>query len=246
MDRMTFDLEALLANSRAYWLGWGREDADGTLYRSGVGDEQLNGVMRRDTRPFEEALADARARLRGVPWLWWVGPDSPADTERLLLGHGADRSHGMPVMAVELDRVRPVEGPEDHMVVGEPADLREWVSAYAPSFGMGPELVDDVVAAEAAMPGRITRFEGRIGGRIAGTAALLESDGVAGVYVVTVRKEYRRRGVGAAMTAAALNAGRDRGLRVGTLQATGAGRPVYDRMGFTVVGRYDLYTFPAN
>jgi ribosomal protein S18 acetylase RimI-like enzyme len=245
MDGMTFDLEALLANSRAYWLGWGREYADDTTYRSGVGDEQLNGVMRRDSQPFEEALAGARARLDGVPWVWWVGPDSAADTERLLIAHGAERSHGMPVMAVELDRVRPVEGPAA-LIVGEPSDLREWVAAYAPSFGMGPELVDEVVAAEAAMPGRITRFEGRLGGRIAGTAALLESDGVAGVYVVTVGEEFRRRGIGAAMTAAALRAGREHGARVGTLQATGAGKPVYDRMGFEVVGGYDLYTFPAN
>jgi len=245
MDAMTFDLDALLANSRAYWLGWGREDADDVLYRSGIGDAQLNGVVCRDSRPFEEALTDARARLDGVPWMWWVGPESPADTSRLLVEHGAEPSHGMPVMAVELDRVRPVACPPD-LVVGEAADLREWVSAYGPSFGIPPEAVDQVVAAEAAMPGRITRFEGRIGGRIAGTSALLETDGVAGVYVVTVPEEFRRRGIGAALTAAALSAGRDRGHRVGTLQATSAGKPVYDRMGFDLLSRYDFYTFPAD
>jgi len=245
MGGMTFDLDPLLANSRAYWLGWGREDADGVLYRSGIGDTQLNGVVRRDSRPFEEALADARARLAGVPWQWWVGPESSPDTAELLLGHGAERSHGMPVMAVELDRVRPVESPPD-LVVAEAADLREWVAAYSPSFGIPEGHLDEVVAAEAAMPGRITRFEGRLDGRIAGTSALLETDGVAGVYVVTVPEEFRRRGIGSALTAAALSAGRERGHRVGTLQATSAGEPVYERMGFDVLGRYDFYHFPSD
>ncbi|MGX6606802.1 GNAT family N-acetyltransferase [Micromonosporaceae bacterium Da 78-11] len=233
---MTFDLEPLLANSRSYWLGWGHLDADTVLYRSGVADSQLNGVLRRDDRPFDEALADARLRLDGVPWLWWVGPDSA----RLLIGHGAEKAYEMPVMAVDLDRVAPTPQPAG-LVVDEPRDLREWVTAYTPSFGMGADLVDDVTVAEAAMRGRLTRFEGRLDGQVVGTSALWESDGVAGVYVVTVDERYRRRGIGAAMTAAALQRGRESGLRIGTLQATGAGMPVYQRMGFGTAGRYDLY-----
>ncbi|MFC9842685.1 hypothetical protein ACFWFF_37985 [Streptomyces sp. NPDC060223] len=38
--------------------------------------------------------------------------------------------------------------------------------------------------------------------------------------------------MGTALTTAALDAGRERGLSVGTLQASPSGTPVYRRMGF--------------
>lgn len=64
---------------------------------------------------------------------------------------------------------------------------------------------------------------------------------MAGIYAVTTAEPYRRRGIGTAITAAALRAGRDRGLRIGTLQATELGLPVYDRMGFEALGQYELF-----
>jgi GNAT superfamily N-acetyltransferase len=244
------DIRALapqLANSRAYWLGWGdteRSDGDLALYRSGIADAQLNGVLRCTDRDLDEALAEARARLDGVPWMWWAGPDSAADLAERLLARGATEVGTMPVMAVDLDRVTDVAGPPG-LTVGDAPDLREWVEAYAPSFGMTPDQVDDVLARENGRPdepGSLVRFEARLDGRIVGTSALLEHAGVAGVYVVTVAVQYRRQGIGAVLTDAALRAGRERGLRVGTLQATRAGRPVYQRMGFEIVTRYRLFT----
>jgi hypothetical protein len=46
------------------------------------------------------------------------------------------------------------------------------------------------------------------------------------------------------MTTAALLAGCERGLRFGTLQATEAGLPVYERMGFTAVAKFQIFTLP--
>jgi GNAT superfamily N-acetyltransferase len=87
----------------------------------------------------------------------------------------------------------------------------------------------------------LVRFEARLDGRIVGTSALLAHAGIAGVDTVTVAEAYRRRGLGAAVTAAALAAGRERGLTTGTLQATSrAGRRVYERMGFETVGTYRM------
>lgn len=54
-----------------------------------------------------------------------------------------------------------------------------------------------------------------------------------------------QRGIGAAMTAAALRAGQERGRRIGTLQASSMGRPVYLRMGFQVVAQYRKFTLPT-
>jgi hypothetical protein len=47
------------------------------------------------------------------------------------------------------------------------------------------------------------------------------------------------------MTAAALRAGRLRGRRIGTLQASSMGHPVCLRMGFQVVAEYRKFTLPT-
>ena len=91
----------------------------------------------------------------------------------------------------------------------------------------------------------LDRFAGWLDERIVGSAVLLDHCGVAGIYAVTTVDGYRRRGIGAALTAAALRAGRERGRRVGTLQASSMGRPVYRRMGFQVVAGYRVFTLPT-
>ncbi len=79
-----------------------------------------------------------------------------------------------------------------------------------------------------------------------GTALLFDAHGVAGVYIVATAEACRRRGIGAALTAAALAEGRRRGLRVGTLQAGVLGAPVYAGMGFAKVEEYELFRPPTS
>lgn len=244
------DLEPQLANNRDYWLGYGgadRCDGDLVLYRSGVPDAQLNAVLRFRGGELDAAVAVASRRMAGVPWLWWAGPDSDPELAAGLLARGATEVEVLPVMAVPLDQVAAFGGPPGLVIseVTESAALGEWVRAYAPSFGIPPAGAQAMAAIEAARPdpaGSLVRFAGRIDGRIAGTAALHDRHGVAGIYVVTTAAGFRRRGIGSALSAAALRAGRERGLRVGTLQATPDGAPVYRRMGFSTVARYRLFS----
>jgi GNAT superfamily N-acetyltransferase len=155
----------------------------------------------------------------------------------------------MPVMAVTLDRVADVTGPPELKIetVEGAESLTEWVRAYSPSFGVGPELIEGAVRVEAGRGeiSRIVRLAARLEGRTVGTALMLDAHGVAGIYVVATAEGYRRRGIGAVLTAAALEAGRQRGLHIGTLQASGLGEPVYARMGFEKVAEYQLFQPPA-
>jgi GNAT superfamily N-acetyltransferase len=249
------ELAPQLANCRAYWLGWGaagRSDDDLAHYRSGLAHTQLNGVLRlRDEAGAAQALARARTALAGVPWLWWVAPDSAPGTVGLLAREGFERVGAMPVMAVALDRVAEVPTPpgvEIEVLEGtDPATCGEWVRTYGPSFGVGPELVDASVRIEEdwAKDPRAVRFVARADGRAVGTALLFDAHGVAGVYIVATAEAYRRRGIGAALTAAALAEGRRRGLHVGTLQASSLGASVYAGMGFEKVAEYELFRPPA-
>ncbi|TFV29680.1 GNAT family N-acetyltransferase [Streptomyces sp. T1317-0309] len=56
---------------------------------------------------------------------------------------------------------------------------------------------------------------------------------------------HRRRGIGGALTAAALQVGRERGMRLAALVASPAGEPLYRRFGFTTVSEYRIFTVPA-
>jgi GNAT superfamily N-acetyltransferase len=247
------DLEAPMASIRDFWLGYGgeeRTDGDLTVFRSGLPDPQLNGVLRMRGGDLDEALAQVSQQLAGVPWYWHAGPDSYPGLPADLIARGAAEAEVMPLMTVPLDRVTAPEGPPGLVIteLTEPAELGEWVRCYAPSFGIAAEAAEAVGRLEATRadpPGSYVRLAGRIGGRLVGTAALYDRHGVAGVYIVTTPAAHRRRGIGTALTAAALLAGRDRGLRTGILQATHDGEPVYRRMGFDTVGEYRLMTLPA-
>jgi ribosomal protein S18 acetylase RimI-like enzyme len=59
---------------------------------------------------------------------------------------------------------------------------------------------------------------------------------VAGIYDMGVAAHERRRGVGRALTAAALDLGRAAGCSFATLNATPEGELLYRRLGFRSVG----------
>jgi GNAT superfamily N-acetyltransferase len=85
-------------------------------------------------------------------------------------------------------------------------------------------------------------FTARIDHRAAGMSLAIRSGDVAGVYGVVTRPEFRRRGVGTALSWAAVRAAREWGCASMVLQATPMGYPVYERMGFRPVARYVTFT----
>lgn len=84
-------------------------------------------------------------------------------------------------------------------------------------------------------------FLGYVDGTPVCCSMLLLTGRIAGIYWVGVDASARRRGLGAAITAEAVQAGRDRGGEVAVLQASKLGEPVYRRLGFATVRHYARY-----
>lgn len=247
-----FDVEKLVENFRSFWQAFPSPGealgAGVTGYRTGLDGAAYNGILHVDEESDVPAVLDrARTHFEGLPWVWWVGPDSPVGTAACLESLEASLASSAQVMAISLAQVTappPPAGIEIVQVSGD-AGVDEWVASYAPQFGIPEAVVPPLADAwrrRSDITGGLHRFQALHEGSIVGTTALLCRDGVAGIYAVSTAKTQRGLGIATALTSAALLAGRDMGATTGTLQAADAA-PLYDRMGFEKMADLNLFAF---
>jgi ribosomal protein S18 acetylase RimI-like enzyme len=216
--------------------GWTTSDLPFPLFNS-VFHARLDGSA--------DEVIDARVRDcrdRRAAMLWWTGPSStPSDLGDRLARRGfmLEPAHGM---SADLDRVS-IEAPADPEVtveaVEDEATLGAWSRVLCGAFG-APQAFGDAFgeAAIAIGLGRdsvFRHFLGRVNGEPAATGSLFLGAGVAGIYDVSTIPERRRRGLGAAVTRAAMAAARERGCRTAILHASTAGASLYRSLGFVDV-----------
>jgi len=80
-----------------------------------------------------------------------------------------------------------------------------------------------------------------VDGRPAGSVVTQDHAGDCSVWWVAVVPEARGKGLAAGLMRRALADGRERGSEVTTLQATRAGRPTYERLGYRPLGAIEMW-----
>jgi len=118
------------------------------------------------------------------------------------------------------------------------ATVDDYAEVLSAGFAMPRETEDALLGPWLFGEADCAGFLGTIDAKAIGSAALFRSDGVAGVYNIATVPQSRSRGVGTAMTWAAIAAGRKAGSDCAILQASQQGEPVYQRMGFVTPARY--------
>ena len=242
--------EFLMALGRAA----GAEERDDGIVRWVIGNSPIdyhNCVVFADlTREEADGEIEAslqRMRSHGVPGSWHVGPSMrPPDLGGRLIAHGFEYvgdDIGMSVDLSELPERVPV--PENLVIerVHDEAGLAAWVEALGSGFGEGPveaEWVGEMYR-RLGFEGPWRHYLGILAGEPVATATSFFGAGVAGIYFVCTVERARRRGIGAAVTLAALREARKMGYGVGVLGSSEMGYPVYRGLGFEEYCRIGLY-----
>ena len=234
---------------------------DVTAYRCDLPSPEVNHVVVarfEDGGDADRSIAETIAEFPGS-FFWWLGPDSsPADLGDRLVANGLQFLDEIPGMAMDLAELGGDEAlPPPAGLRVEPVLDADGVAAFHDVLVQGfPEDFVDTATTDAIIAattrsaeetghrepsGVPTRWVGWVGDRPVTTTRLHTGAGVAGVYGVVTVGDARRRGYGEAITRRALRAAREAGLRIATLQASDAGRRVYERVGFRELVRYRLY-----
>jgi GNAT superfamily N-acetyltransferase len=217
----------------------------------------LNSVTRTE---LSESNPDAQIvatldyfRERQAPMSWWVTPSSrPTDLAARLTAHGVALSSATPGMAADLHTLPDSLSLPPSAAVKEvenEEDLEQWMQAF--NFGDTQRGFAEAIAVIARGVGygaqsSLRCFVALLDGVPVGTSLLYQGSEVAGLYAVGVVPPARRQGLGAGVTLAALLAAREAGYRIGVLQASEMGEPVYRRLGFADYCRFALYIAYGN
>ena len=182
-------------------------------------------------------------RQANVPALWRVDESNePADLPKRLEAHGWRYHDDLPFLAAPIEAIPPLTDVPERLLIERVHDRgtqTAWEHAMEHGFGMASDEAQAVFAmAEKAgfdPTGPWVRFVGTLDDQPVASSGLMIRAGLAAIYNVATIPEARRRGIGMAMTNAALDHARGLGYHVAVLGTSPAGRGIYERMGFREV-----------
>lgn len=182
-----------------------------------------------------EALAETYEAAGVSAWTVWV-PDEDRDTARML----ADRGHLLDAepraMAMELvDLGDALEAPAG--VTPGPIDAPVCAELNDRAYGYGPDGFRAGLAGETTI-----RWHGAFdGGDPVGCVGTIDVGDDCCVTGVATPPEQRGRGIASWLLRQVLDDARGRGLTTASLQATRAGAPLYERLGFRDFGFVEMW-----
>ncbi len=170
----------------------------------------------------------------------------PDAVEAQLSQAGFVRHGGMPCMGVEIDSIPETQLPPGFTFerVSDESKREEWANVFARGYELPPRVgaaFAGGIDGDDRPDAPLQYFWIRNGDTPVCTSLIYMHEGLAGIYGVATLREARGKGLGAFVTAQPLRIARELGYRVGVLQASEDGHPVYRRIGFQDFGEVPLY-----
>jgi GNAT superfamily N-acetyltransferase len=194
---------------------------------------------------------------RGTSVIWWYVPDHRPEDLRDRLERRSfqlrDDTAGMAMDLADLPDAVPAPDGVDIVEVDDPEAIARYVDVIIRSMAIDHPTLPanaavvraDHIRSRLGEDSLSRRFVALLDGEPVATSRLSMAGGVAGLYTMVTLPHAQRRGIGASMAHRAMAAGRDAGMRLGALQATAMGYPIYKKLGFVEILRCHMLVRPA-
>jgi GNAT superfamily N-acetyltransferase len=222
-------------------------DAGGENRRYGTIDAFLGGipmpfangclVLERTTNDdLDKAITWVRAA--NVPFLVRLVDELVDDHTELLVAHKVERvPDPMPGMLLDPIPATPRPAPGVKVTRVTEASYDTYVEVLV-ATGLPQDMAAEVFPRRLIDTPDNAYFLGELDGRPVGTSVAIRTGVSGGIYSVGTVESARKRGVGRALTWAAVEAIRDWGCRSAVLQSSVMGHPMYLAMGFRDAAQY--------
>jgi hypothetical protein len=224
------------------------ESRDLFITNCGLPETEFNRAFLKDpggdlAPAFERA--EAYFHRVGLPFAFTVRSDLEAECAEALRAAGCERQAQAPgmVLAPIHDGSRPVPGLEIREVTTN-EDLTRFQETAFEGFGFPKQAGHLFITEQFLRAPGVKLYLGLVDGEPASTSSLVTTPGIAGIYWVATVEAHRKRGLGEALTWAAVRGGVASGCTAASLQASEMGEPVYARMGFETPIHYVKYGRP--
>lgn len=247
------------ANGR-YWGG-----LNSSLYNKGSIWAMKTGIQSADLnmvwseKPLTSDDSDTIQHIKkhfqhaGLPFWWWIFPSTQSRTTIDLLT-AADFSliDTIPSMLADLTLLRdeePCHSAISIICVQNPEELNLWEEVSFAGFDFPAETKNQyhqfVGTFDLSPDAPQKFFLARINGEPAATSLLFLHDNAGGIYFVSTLARQRKKGIGLAITLAAMRVAKQAGVRFATLQSSPDGLRVYQQAGFKEYCRVEVYGLKA-
>ena len=188
-----------------------------------------------------ESLQKVLSFYASQPFYWFLTPEQKEEYGPLLIRNSLKGPESFPPpeyfpeMTLKLGKYNPVILPSDIQVkkVDTPQLFRQWLPTAAEGLGFDSQGIEEFVVPLIKEAGLIS-FLGFYKGEPAATSMVYcdPKTDTAGVYFLSTRPDFRRKGLGSAVTEACLQTAKHAGITHAVLYASAMGQSMYKKLGF--------------
>ncbi|HEX5763133.1 MAG TPA: GNAT family N-acetyltransferase [Solirubrobacterales bacterium] len=168
-------------------------------------------------------------------WTVWVA-DEDRETAELLAARGHSLDAEPRAMALDLADLATLP-PTPEGIESRPGDAATAAELNDCAYGYGPDAFRAALAGETSIGWHAAHSEGEP----VSVVGMIEVGDDCCVTGVATPPEQRGRGIASWLLCTTLAAARERGMRTASLQATKAGAPIYERLGFRDLGHIEMW-----
>jgi ribosomal protein S18 acetylase RimI-like enzyme len=199
-----------------------------------------NSVVYEDEASLDAAYDEVATAYAGAgvgAWTVWA-PESDRGAIRFLEGRGHAFDGEPAAMTLDLSELRPAEG---EIEWDERASFEELGRLNDEAYGFPAESGYAAALGEPRADLRMRVYRALDDGESACVMATIDHVDDLGIYFVATPERHRGKGLASRLLAAVLEAGRERGMKTSSLQASAKGAGLYERLGYTRHFRLHLY-----